>query len=99
MSILINQDTKVLVQGITGHDGSFHTRQMLDYGTKVVAGVTPGKGGQDVFGVPVFNSVLEAKNKTKIKVMLPAITITIFFLSILYCSAIFLWGVSLTILR
>ncbi|MFA5059373.1 MAG: succinate--CoA ligase subunit alpha [Candidatus Omnitrophota bacterium] len=64
MSILINENTKVLVQGITGHDGSFHTKQMLDYGTKVVAGVTPGKGGQDVFGIPVFNSVKEAKDKT-----------------------------------
>ena len=64
MSILVNQDTKVLVQGITGRDGSFHTQQMLDYGTKIVAGVTPGKGGQDVFGVPVFNSVLEAKKST-----------------------------------
>jgi succinyl-CoA synthetase alpha subunit len=57
MSILIDADTKVLVQGITGRDGSFHTRQMLDYGTKVVGGVTPGKGGQDVHGVPVFNTV------------------------------------------
>ncbi len=64
MSILINQNTKVLVQGITGRDGSFHTQQMLAYGTKVAAGVTPGKGGQDVFGVPVFNSVAEAREKT-----------------------------------
>ena len=64
MSILIYQNTKVLVQGITGRDGSFHAKQMLDYGTKVVAGVTPGKGGQDVHGVPVFNSVAEAKAQT-----------------------------------
>ena len=64
MSILIDQNTKVLVQGITGRDGSFHTQKMLEYGTKVAAGVTPGKGGQDVFGVPVFNNVLEAKQKT-----------------------------------
>ena len=64
MSILVDQNTKVLVQGITGRDGSFHTQQMLNYGTKVVAGVTPGKGGQDVLGVPVFNSVVEAKAKT-----------------------------------
>lgn len=64
MSILIDQNTKVLVQGITGRDGSFHTQKMLEYGTTVVAGVTPGKGGQDVYGVAVFNSVLEAKQKT-----------------------------------
>ena len=65
MSILVNQNTKVLVQGITGRDGSFHTQQMLAYGTKIVAGVTPGKGGQDVSGVPVFNSVAEAQEKTQ----------------------------------
>src|SRR3990167_4577149 len=65
MSILINQNSKVIVQGITGRDGSFHTRQMLSYGTKVVGGVTPGKGGQEVSGVPVFNTVAEAKEKTK----------------------------------
>ena len=57
MSILIDQNTRVVVQGITGGEGVFHTRQMLEYGTKVVAGVTPGKGGQFVDGVPVFNSV------------------------------------------
>ena len=50
--------------GITGRDGSFHAKQMLDYGTKVVGGVTPGKGGQEVNGIPVFNSVKEAKDKT-----------------------------------
>ena len=64
MSILIDQNTKVIVQGITGRDGSFHTERMLEYGTKVVGGVTPGKGGQAVAGVPVFNSVAEAKSKT-----------------------------------
>lgn len=64
MSILINEHSKVIVQGITGRDGSFHTEQMLKYGTKIVAGVTPGKGGQDFLGVPVFNSVKEAKEKT-----------------------------------
>jgi len=60
MSILVDQNTKLLVQGITGRDGSFHTRQMLDYGSSVVAGVTPGKGGQEEHGVPVFNHVKEA---------------------------------------
>ncbi|MBI3314868.1 MAG: succinate--CoA ligase subunit alpha [Candidatus Omnitrophica bacterium] len=64
MPILIDQNTKVIVQGITGRDGSFHAKQMLEYATKVVGGVTPGKGGQDVQGIPVFNSVQEAKNKT-----------------------------------
>lgn len=60
MSILIDRNTKVIVQGITGRDGSFHTRQMLDYGTQVVGGVTPGKGGQEIHGVPVFNTVKDA---------------------------------------
>lgn len=65
MSIYINNDTKLVVQGITGRDGSFHAKQMMEYGTKVVAGVTPGKGGQ-VFEdtVPVFNTVYEAVEKT-----------------------------------
>jgi succinyl-CoA synthetase alpha subunit len=64
MSILIDKNTKVVVQGITGRDGAFHTKQMLDYGTKIVAGVTPGKAGQTVEGVPVFDSVQEAKDAT-----------------------------------
>jgi succinyl-CoA synthetase alpha subunit len=65
MSILIDENTKVLVQGITGGEGSFHTAQMIEYGTKVVAGVTPGKGGQ-LFQdtVPIFNTVAEAVEKT-----------------------------------
>ena len=65
MSILVNKDTRLLVQGITGRDGSFHTGQMLKYGTKVVAGVTPGRGGQEVEGVPVFNTVASAVKKTE----------------------------------
>ncbi len=64
MSILIDSDTKVIVQGITGRDGSFHAQQMIDYGTQVVAGVTPGKGGQEALGAPVFNSVSEAVSAT-----------------------------------
>ena len=64
MSILINKDTKVLVQGITGRDGSFHTGKMVAYGTNVVAGVSPGKGGQEVHGVPVFNTVESAVKAT-----------------------------------
>jgi succinyl-CoA synthetase alpha subunit len=64
VSILINQRTKVIVQGITGRDGSFHTQMMLDYGTKVVAGVTPGKEGQRVTGVPVFDTVAKAVGAT-----------------------------------
>lgn len=64
MSILINKNTKVLVQGITGRDGSFHTGKMVAYGTKVVAGVSPGKGGQTVHDVPVFNTVADAVEAT-----------------------------------
>lgn len=64
MSILIDENTKLLVQGITGREGSYHTKQMLDAGTTIVAGVTPGKGGQTVEGVPVFNTVREAVEKT-----------------------------------
>ena len=65
MSIFINKDTKLVVQGITGRDGSFHTKQMIEYGTQVVAGVTPGKGGQTFEGtVPVFNTVYDAVDKT-----------------------------------
>lgn len=60
MAILVDEKTKVLVQGITGTEGSFHTRQMVAYGTKVVAGVTPGKGGQTLDGIPVYDSVEEA---------------------------------------
>jgi len=63
MSILVDENTRVIVQGITGNEGLFHTRQMIEYGTKVVAGVTPGKGGQKVDGIPVFNTVVEAANK------------------------------------
>jgi len=64
MSIFINKDTKVLVQGITGSTALFHTKQMLEYGTKIVAGVTPGKGGTSVEGVPVFNTVKDAVEAT-----------------------------------
>ena len=64
MSILINRDTKVVCQGITGKAGAFHTRGCLDYGTQVVAGVTPGKGGQTAEGVPVFDTVMEAVDST-----------------------------------
>lgn len=64
MSILVNEQTRVIVQGITGRDGSFHTKQMLEYGTKIVGGVTPGKGGQTLEGVPVFNTVRNAVNET-----------------------------------
>lgn len=64
MSILVNKDTKVIVQGITGKAATFHTKQMLAYGTKIVGGVTPGKAGQSVEGVPVFNSVRDAVKQT-----------------------------------
>ena len=64
MSILVNKDTKVICQGITGTQGTFHSLQMVEYGTKMVGGVTPGKGGTDVEGIPVFNTVGEAVHKT-----------------------------------
>ena len=64
MSILVNDNTRVLVQGITGRDGSFHAKSMQEYGTQVVGGVTPGKGGQTVGSLPVFNTVAEAKAET-----------------------------------
>lgn len=63
MSILIDEKTRVVVQGITGGEGTFHTQRMQEYGTKVIAGVTPGKGEQTHLGVPVFNSVAEAVEK------------------------------------
>ncbi|MBC8196524.1 MAG: succinate--CoA ligase subunit alpha [Candidatus Marinimicrobia bacterium] len=65
MSILVNNDTRLVVQGITGKEGAFHTAQMVEYGTKVVAGVTPGKGGQkDANDIPIFNTVAEAVKET-----------------------------------
>jgi succinyl-CoA synthetase alpha subunit len=65
MSILVEAETRVLVQGITGRDGAFHTARMLEFGTRVVGGVTPGKGGQEVSGLPVFNTVREAVEATR----------------------------------
>ncbi|MCJ7516160.1 MAG: succinate--CoA ligase subunit alpha [Dehalococcoidia bacterium] len=64
MSILIDKKTRLLVQGITGGEGSFHTQRCLEYGTRVVAGVTPGKGGSEALGVPIFNTVAAAVEKT-----------------------------------
>ena len=68
MSVLVDGRSKVIVQGITGSEGTFHTQQMIDYGTKIVGGVTPGKGGQKHLGVPVFNTVKDAKEATKANV-------------------------------
>lgn len=64
MSVLVNKETRLLVQGITGQEGQFHTRSCIAYGTNVVAGVTPGKGGQKMDAVPIFNTVKEARDKT-----------------------------------
>jgi succinyl-CoA synthetase alpha subunit len=64
MSILLNRDSRVIVQGFTGSEGTFHATQMIEYGTKVVGGITPGKGGQSHLGLPVFNTVREAVEKT-----------------------------------
>jgi succinyl-CoA synthetase alpha subunit len=70
VSILVDKNSKVVVQGFTGKEGSFHAEQCLDYGTNIVAGVTPGKGGSDHLGVPVFNTVKEAVIKRKANVSL-----------------------------
>ena len=64
MSVLVNKSTKVIVQGFTGQQGTFHAEQMLDYGTKVVGGVTPGKGGSEHIGLPVFNTMQDAVDET-----------------------------------
>jgi len=65
MSVLVDKNTRLIVQGLTGREGSFHAQQMIEYGTKVVAGVTPGKGGTEHLGVPIFNTVGEAVRKTR----------------------------------
>jgi succinyl-CoA synthetase alpha subunit len=64
MAVIVDEDTKVLVQGITGYQGTYHSKAMMDFGTKVVGGVTPGKGGQEVHGLPVFETVAEAVERT-----------------------------------
>lgn len=68
MSILVNKNSRVVVQGMTGREGSFHTQQMIDYGTNVVAGVVPGKGGGEALGVPIFDTMAEAVSATRANV-------------------------------
>ena len=68
MTILINRETKVLIQGIIGKEGMFHTKRMKDYGTHIVAGVTPGKYGEKVLDIPVYDTVKEVLDKNKIVV-------------------------------
>lgn len=64
MSVLVNKNSKVIVQGFTGSEGTFHAEQMIAYGTNIVGGVTPGKGGAEHLGKPVFNTVADAVSKT-----------------------------------
>ena len=64
MSVLVNEKTRVIVQGLTGREGTFHAQQMIEYGTNVVGGVTPGKGGTKHLGVPIFDTVAQAAEKT-----------------------------------
>ena len=63
MGIIVNKETRVIVQGITGTQGRFHTTRMLDYGTQIVAGITPGKGGSTLFNVPVYDTVTQAQQQ------------------------------------
>src|SRR5512142_2363248 len=70
MSVLVDKNTKVLVQGLTGREGTFHAKQCAEYGTKIVGGVTPGKGGSTHEGWPVFNTVADAVEKTGANVSL-----------------------------
>ena len=68
MSVLVDKNSKVIVQGFTGSEGTFHSEQMVSYGTNIVGGVTPGKGGQNHLGKPVFNTVQDAVEKTQANV-------------------------------
>ena len=68
MSVLVDKNSKVIVQGFTGSEGTFHSEQMVSYGTNIVGGVTPGKGGQEHLGKPVFNTVQDAVEKTNANV-------------------------------
>ena len=79
MSILVNRETRLLVQGITGREGSFHTTQMVEYGTQVVAGVTPGGSGKTVAGAPVFDTVARAVEET-------GANVSIIYVCLLYTS-------------
>ena len=78
MSVLVDSSSKIICQGITGSQGTFHSEQCIDYGSNIVAGVTPGRGGQEHLGVPVFNSVNEARDSLEFDVSM------IFVLSLIH---------------
>jgi succinyl-CoA synthetase alpha subunit len=87
MAILVDRSTRVLVAGMTGREGSFHTEQMIEYGTQVVAGVTPGKGGQSLFGVPIFDTAAEAVAQTGANAALIFVPAPFAADSVLECAA------------
>lgn len=87
MAILVDKNTKVLVAGMTGREGSFHSQQMIEYGTQVVAGVTPGKGGQEQFGVPIFDTAEEAVRATGANAALVFVPAPFAADSVLECAA------------
>ena len=86
MSVLVGDNTRLVIQGVTGTEGTFHGQQMIDYGTNIVAGVTPGKGGQEALGAPVYNSVQEAVKEVVDEVTKPDSPISSVFSQSFVCG-------------